>query len=115
MFRKTLGGLLVALAAILMVSAGQAYAGGGGSGGGGGVAHGIQVVGKITALNKSSGSVTLTIGTYYNPTAVFYVDATTKVTLNGKSSLLSDMKVGDTVTAVFDDRSVLAKTFYATR
>ena len=75
----------------------------------------MRVVGKITAVNPATNSVNLTTGTYYNPSAVFMVAPATTVTLNGKAAHLADLKVGDAADATFDDRSVVATSFNATR
>ena len=75
----------------------------------------MRIVGKVSAVNPATCSVTLTTGTYYNPSAVFTVVPATKVTLNGKAARLGDLKVGDAADATFDDRSVVATSFRATR
>ena len=119
MFRKLAGVTIVALvlaAAATSATQGAARAAGPkGGGGGGGNTKGIRVVGKVTRIDRSTNSVTLTTGTYYNPSAVFTVVPATKVTLNGNGAQLADLKVGDTADATFDDRSVVAKSFNATR
>lgn len=112
--RSLLAALLVA-AAVSPHFAGAAGPAGGGKGGGGGGTHAIRVVGTIAAINSSSRTVTLTTGTYYNTSAVFNIAAATKVTLNGKPAQYGDLKVGDAADASFDDRSVVANTFGATR
>ena len=68
--------------------------------------------GKVSAGSPATYSVTLTTGTYNNPSAVFAVVRATEVTLNGKAAHHGDLNVGD---ATVDDRSVAATSFKAMR
>ena len=117
MYRKLAG---VVLAAVLIAAAATSApaappAGRQKGGGGGGGTKGVRVVGKVSAVNPATCSVTLTAGTYYHPSAVFTVVPATKVTLNGKAAQLGDLRVGDAADATFDDRSVVATSFRATQ
>jgi hypothetical protein len=118
MSRNVLAGFLVAslvTATVVPAPLALAAASKTGGGGGGSAKKVIRVVGRVTAVNASNGAVTLTTGTYYNPTAVFYVNASTALTLNGKACKVGDLRVGDAADAAFDDRAVVATSFKATR
>ena len=113
MYRKLAG---IVLAAVLIAAAAtSAPPAGGQKGGGRGGTKGVRVVGKVSAVNPATCSVTLTAGNYYHPSAVFTVVPATKVTLNGKAAQLGDLRVGDAADATFDDRSVVATSFRATQ
>ena len=73
------------------------------------------MVGKVSAGSPATYSVTLSTGTYYNPSAVFAVVRATEVTLNGKAAHHGDLNVGNAADTTFDSRSVVATSSKVTR
>jgi len=93
-----LGGMVLAALLVCSLTSGVDAAGGsnsgGGSGGGGSVKPlEIRVTGYITAIDYSTGQIT--VGASYYNTGTAWVTSTTKVSLNNNACDLSLIELGD--------------------
>lgn len=96
---KTASECIMALC-LVCCSVGTASAQGkGGGGGGGGSVKPVTLrwVGNITAIVRTEGGFLVTVGTSYYAVGTGFVDANTKIKLNGSSGSFTgeDLRVGD--------------------